>query len=358
MMSKEQDNYSITEEQELALTKYEMESEQKMSTMAPEEREASALLEQEAASKQEDSIEINYEVPVLTLGKQEDFETPGTLRERVWHELQHAYFTQKPLSGDLGGVEETKSGSVVVVYYKQYRVLIPVSEMNLKLIEDESESMLKTRQLRVLASMIGCEIDFIILGLDEEEKTAVGSRSRAMEYKRRRYFFPKENGTALVEKGRIVQARVIAVGDKFVRLEVFGAECNVKARNLSWEWIGDARDLYHVGDIVLAAVTSVDRNEETGQVKISVDMRQLQKNDVMDKLRHCKLKGKYSGRVVDIHKGVVYLRLDIGVNAIAHRNLDYRQPGRGDIVSFVVNRIDTNHGVAVGLLTRIIRQNI
>lgn len=118
------------------------------------------------------------------------------------------------------------------------------------------------------------------------------------------------------------------------------------------------RDLYHVGDTVLAAVTSVDRNEETGQVKIGVDMRQLQKNDVMDKLRHCKLKGKYSGRVVDIHKGVVYLRLDIGVNAIAHRNLDYRQPGRGDIVSFVVNRIDANHGVAVGLLTRIIRQNI
>ncbi len=43
MMSKEQDNYSITEEQELALTKAETEAEQKMSTMVPEEREASAL---------------------------------------------------------------------------------------------------------------------------------------------------------------------------------------------------------------------------------------------------------------------------------------------------------------------------
>ena len=60
---------------------------------------------------------------------------------------------------------------------------------------------------------------------------------------------------------------------------------------------------------------------------------------------------------------VSYTHLDVykrqnGVNAIAHSCNDYRLPGKNDDISFVVNRLDQENGVAVGIITRIIRQNI
>lgn len=77
-----------------------------------------------------------------------------------------------------------------------------------------------------------------------------------------------------------------------------------------------------------------------------------------DNLGSCKIQGKYAGRVTDTHKGVVYIRLNNGVNAIAHSCLDRRMPGKKDDVSFVVTAIEEERGVALGIITRIIKQNL
>lgn len=58
------------------------------------------------------------------------------------------------------------------------------------------------------------------------------------------------------------------------------------------------------------------------------------------------------------HKGTVFIRLHIGLNAVAHSCYDDRLPGKKDEVSFVVTRIDEERNVAVGLIFRIISQNI
>lgn len=46
--------------------------------------------------------------------------------------------------------------------------------------------------------------------------------------------------------------------EKAIRIEAFGVECSVMARDLSWDWIGDARDRFSVGDQVLVRVLSVN----------------------------------------------------------------------------------------------------
>lgn len=63
--------------------------------------------------------------------------------------------------------------------------------------------------------------------------------------------------------------------------------------------------------------------------------------------------GKYAGTVEDIHKGTVFVRLELGVNAIAHSCYDNRTVGKKDVVSFVVTHIDEDRNVAVGIITRI-----
>lgn len=44
--------------------------------------------------------------------------------------------------------------------------------------------------------------------------------------------------------------------------------------------------------------------------------------------------------------------------SVAHSCYDYRMPGKKDDVSFAVTRLDMERGVAVGIITRIIRQNL
>ena len=64
-----------------------------------------------------------------------------------------------------------------------------------------------------------------------------------------------------VREGRVVQARVTAVAEKSIRIEVFGVECSVLARDLAWEWICDAHDLYTVGDVILVRIQSIDLSD-------------------------------------------------------------------------------------------------
>lgn len=299
--------------------------------------------------------EKNINLPVLTIESGDIFEHNYDKKKEVWHQIQNAYISKRVLSGVLSGVENTENGSIAVVYYKDFRVVIPVNEMMLNLSDNSGYGDLKTRQLRILNHMLGCELDFIILGIDNKEKSVVASRKKAMEAKRKKFFLSEEN--PMITKDRIVQARIIAVAEKVVRIEVFGVECSVPAKNLSWEWIGDAREKFFVGDVVLVHITNVEINSET-DIHIEADMKSVTKNEVLEKLDRCKIQGKYSGKITDIYKGIIFIKLDIGVNAIAHTCTDRRIPGKHDDITFVVNRLDKENGVAVGIITRIIRQNI
>lgn len=205
--------------------------------------------------------------------------------------------------------------------------------------------------------MLGCEIDFIVKGLDNSSRSVVASRKDAMYKKRQIFYLPDASGNSRVCEDRIVQARVIAVAEKVVRVEIFGTECSILARDLSWDWLGDATESFHVGDQILVRILSV-KIRSLEDISVRADVKSVNGNTSKANLGKCKIQGKYAGTVTDIHKGTVFVRLQIGVNAIAHSCYDSRMPGKKDDVSFVVTRIDEERNVAVGLISRIIRQNI
>ena len=87
-------------------------------------------------------------------------------------------------------------------------------------------------------------------------------------------------------------------------------------------------------------------------------LRALPRTPAVNALKRCRVQSKYAGRVTDVHKGIVYVRLSNGVNAVAHSCYDRRTPGKKDDVSFVVTKLDEERSIAVGIITRIIRQNL
>lgn len=309
-----------------------------------------------------DSVTVKKAAPssILTIDSDADVETPESREDLVWHELQNAYRTKKILTGTLGGVERMDQGGIIaVVYYKEMRVVIPLSEMMINLVEDESHDYgeLTQRQSKILGNMLGCEIDFLVKGLDTASRSVAASRKEAMYKKRQIFYLPDANGNARVCEDRIVQARVIAVAEKVIRVEIFGVECSILARDLSWDWLGDANERFHVGDQILVRILSVSVKDQL-DISVKADVKSVNGNTSKANLTRCRIQGKYAGTVTDIHKGTVFVRLSIGVNAIAHSCYDNRLPGKKDEVSFVVTRIDAERNVAVGLISRIIKQNI
>lgn len=261
----------------------------------------------------------------------------------------------------LGGIEKTENGSLIaIIYYKDFRTVIPITEMMINLIQDESHDYgdISLRQNKVLNNMLGCEIDFIVKGLDAQSRSVVASRKEAMLKKRQNFYLDRNaSGNAKIYEDRIVQARVVAVAEKVVRAEIFGVETSILARDLSFDWLGDARERFHVGEHILVRILSVAA-ESLDKITVKADVKSVEGNTSKENMKKCKIQGKYAGTVEDIHKGTVFVRLSIGVNEIAHSCYDSRTVGKKDEVSFVVTHIDEERNVAVGLISRIIRQNL
>lgn len=299
---------------------------------------------------------------ILTIDARDEVQTEQDREATIWHEIQNSYRTRRIMTGTLDGIERTDSGlTLAVVNYKGFRIAIPLKEMMLyteRMPTGDEYIELMERLGRILNSRLGSEIDFIVKGYDNETRSVVASRRDAMLRKRQTFYMDTDElGEHMIYEGRVVQARVVAVAEKVVRVEAFGVECSIQAQGLSWEWIGNARDHFCVGDRVLIRIQSIDR-QDVENISITADMRSVSSTTNLDNLKKIIPQARYAGRVTDVRNGVVYIRLNNGVNAIAHSCYDRRTPGKKDDVSFSVTRINEEQGVAVGIITRIIKQNL
>ena len=307
------------------------------------------------------AVRNNRPAPILTIEAGGEVVTDEMQADIAWHEIHNAYRTRRIISGTFGGLEKTDNGkSIAVVEYKGFRIIIPLKEMRMEQpnhLTGFAYTEWLDQQHKILSNMLGAEIDFVVKGIDSKTRSVVASRRDAMLKKRQIFYMePDANGEYRVREGRIAQARVISVADKSIRVELFGVETQIVAVDLAHEWLGDAHDHFAVGDSVLVRIQKVKRDDvEHITVKANVKSVSEEKES---RLKLCKVQGKYAGKVTDVHKGVVYVRLTNGVNAIAHSCMDRRMPGKKDDVSFAVTYLDEEKDIALGIITRIIKQNL
>lgn len=297
---------------------------------------------------------------ILTVDVETSAENQQNQEDARWHQIQNAYRTKKALTGVLSGIEKLEGGwTVAVVYCNGFRVLIPMDEMMINLNGDGREkSDTLNRQVRIANNMLGCSIDFMVRDLDTKTRSIVASRKDAMMKKRQMFYFTEtEDEKPMIYPGRIVEARVIAVAEKAVRLEVFGVECSVRARDMAWEWMADANEKFQVGDITLVMVTQINASS-VEDMTVIVDAKSAQENTNKENLMRIQRQGKYVGIVTDVFKGTYFIRLNVGVNAVAHACNTTSLPGKMDQVGFVVTRINDSYEVAEGIITRVIKRSI
>lgn len=293
---------------------------------------------------------------VITLDRTASIPASNEAREIAWHELKDSMIRQKILTGRLVSLEphrisERELINVAIINYHDYRIAIPTSEMNIIVNGVVEEG--KDRQARITSNMVGCDVDFIVVRLDEKSHSVVASRKLAMNRKIRDFYIDRTTATGkpVLGEGAVVEARIVAVSESVLRLEVFGAECFARAYDVMDEWLADARDRYSVGDTVYVRISSL-KIGENDYPAIQVEGRSLSPGTVFP----CVKQGKYLGTVTGVSKGHYFLRLDVGTNAIAHTcEGEYPLPKKKDKVSFICTRMDVEGRVAVGLISRVIK---
>lgn len=129
--------------------------------------------------------------------------------------------------------------------------------------------------------------------------------------KRQIFYLPDANGNSRVCEDRIVQARVIAVAEKVARVEIFGVETSILARDLSWDWLGNANELFHVGEQTLVRILNV-KITDLENISVRADVKSVKGDTSKANLSRCKIQGKYAGTITDIHKGTALLCIRSG----------------------------------------------
>ena len=323
----------------------------------------------EDVSKNEDLQDAEEPIPVKEMKKLDlgvlklriyEEEQEDDKFETLWNELVTYYRSRRILPVIITGIERTQlAGNVVVAYYKDQRILIPMTEMMINLSEERGEGYTLSERLeRVCNTMLGAEIDVMIKGMDKKNGSIVASRQEAMIRKREKFYLtPLSDGLPQVREGRIVEARIIGVTQLVARVEIFGVETTLAASELSWDWLPNVSDKFHVGDKLNVLIKEI-KGDSADNLRVITDVKSITANVSMENLRKCSVQNRYIGEVTNVRNGVAYIRLKVGVNAIAHTNYDRRTPGKGDIVSFVITRINPEYGNVTGIITKIIKQSI
>jgi hypothetical protein len=288
---------------------------------------------------------------ILTLNDQERGITPQDSDDVKWNYINGACIKHLVLTGVVSGVEQLDTRDpLCVVDYEGIRIVIPSSQMFMDE-WPEGEHIPQEYRMR-LGRMLGATIDFMPVGVDIRNRVAVASRRAAMQNRITKYY-----KTGRVKAGIRIACRVIGIGNNYLSVEAVGVDTDIEAIALSWEWFADATSVYATGDLVVAKVLAVTKDEETGHYSVRLSVKAATENPDLPALRKLVPGCNYYGVVTGVRDRLIFVRLQAGVNAKTKLYYTKQIPSKFDTVSFQVRAVDEDTGVAFGLITRIVRRH-
>ena len=233
-------------------------------------------------------------------------------------DLVESLKSKKILTGTIQGVERLADNpemSYAVIYHGDFKVIIPVLEA----IEEPADyrGQPKGDVLHYLLNKrLGAEVDYIVKGIDQESGIVAASRLEAMALKRREYYFRTDrDGNYQIYEGIRAEARVISVIRAGIFVDLFGAECYIPLRELSYQRWVDATQHYQPGQRVLVRVLEVDRSDRS-HPRVTASVKQAMENPYEKALKKYVVGNRYVGTVSMVDLNGVFVSLDGGIDCL------------------------------------------
>ena len=285
---------------------------------------------------------------VMSIDARRTVETDADKAKNDLIDLTESLKTDKVLTGTVQGVERNLQGhdSVAVLYHGIFKVVIPAEDMVEKPEEAEGRTVDDAYHY-LLTRRLGAEVDYVVNSIFYDDMLAVASRLDAMQAKRKRFYRGGEG--ALVHEGVRAEARVVSVVRSGIFVDLFGVECFIPSRELSYQRISNPMSQFMTGDRVIVKVLSVD-NKDLNNVKIQASVKQASVNPYELALKKYSVGNRYVGTVSMVDKNGVFVSLEGGVDCLCRFPARGR-PMKGARVTVQILGIDEKSNRIWGIIT-------
>ena len=252
--------------------------------------------------------------------------------EVVWDELRAIKaHNDDPEISDLQTVDAkinnvVKGGLTATV--NGLRGFIPASQMELHFVKD-------------LSSYIGQTVKALPIEIDSYKRRLVLSRRQLLERERE---IKQQEVFSKLHEGDIVKGIVRRIVDYGAFIDVGGVDGLAHISDLSWERITHASDVLKVGDEVDVYVKNIDPEAH----RISLSIKQTQRDPWLDKAEQFKEGDLIEGKIVKLAKFGAFMEIEPGFDGLipmgelSDRRIENADEAVavGDIVKVKVLRID------------------
>ena len=287
--------------------------------------------------------------PVISIGERRSAQTESDKAKDHLLDLLESYKAGRILTGVIQGVEKTSDDIVAVLYHGDFKVIIPAKEAIIPPDDYRGRDPLSIHRY-MLTKRLGAEVDYIVKGIDPENGIAVASRLEAMKAKQKQYYFGTDrDGNYLLYTGAVVEARVVSVVRGGVFVEVFGIECWIAVKDLTYRRVLDATILHQPGDRVLVRIMELDRSQRDN-LHVEVSAKEAMENPFERATRRYVVGNKYVGTVGHIDVNGVFVTLEGDLDCLC--SLPKRgRPLPGARVTVRIVGVDTEQKRIWGVIT-------
>ena len=264
------------------------------------------------------------------------------LNELALKELMRSRDEKRILTGKINGIEDeyykirNENIPCAVLWYEDIKILIPSTHLGTSKI---NKSMIR--------GMLGAEIDFIVIEIDSVSNVAIASRIDAMQL-RAKLELPK------LKKNDSVRARILAVGEKHILVELYGKEVVIKAENLQHTYIYSCKEIYSPGESLKVRIINIDIEKDIYEL----DAKCFIENPFKNIRKYITENGEYTGRVVAFPKknsGIIVQLDNSNIGCLIRVPARFnRYPHLLDNVLIKITEIKESHKQIYGYLVRII----
>jgi len=213
--------------------------------------------------------------------------------ERSFDRIEEIYRNQEIVEGEV--IECVKGGLILDIGLRGF---LPAS-------------LIDVRKTRELISYIGEKCQCKIIEVDRNRNNVVLSRKAIIEGERK-----EQRKAALdsIEIGQIRDGIITSIADFGAFVDVDGIDGLIHISELSWNHVKHPSEVIKVNDEVSVEVLDIDRDKQ----RLSLGLKQTQKDPWLEKIKKFKIKDVASGKVTRIVKFGLFVQIEPGMEGLVH----------------------------------------
>lgn len=293
--------------------------------------------------------------------------------ERTFNaKIMNAMKTHQVLRGRIDGVENKNSEAENIdalsatIHSNGVKILIPIKKLWFKMpaspkTAEPHDVFAHLRSL--MDAMLGSIVEFYITDISSDGNTAYADRTAAMKTKRQQYYVEKDHdGLSIIERAiqnkQKVQAHVMSIAGTSIRVEIFGVETIIQAKDACWRYTPHLTTAFRPGQDVWVIVKSGVLLPD-GDIQLEASVKEATVNQFKQEIQGYKEDGIYSGVITGTSKkggyfvaiGTAAHGFDVYCNKVFYQA---KMPSVGDIVGVRIRHFYLDSGNALGSILRII----